>query len=73
MWDTRPLFERVDGHKQKSSSVYKQFSNKHNIAAPTCLLEQFDVFAKCYTKFDCLITEVLLIRIIKITIPQPAN
>ena len=59
--------------KKESSSVYKQFSNKHNIATPTCLLEQFDVFAKCYTKSECLITEVLFIRIIKITIPQPAN
>ena len=74
MRDTRHLLERIDGHKQKSSSVYKQFSNKHNYTAtPTCLLEQFDVFAKCYTKFDCLITEVFFIRIIRITIPQPTN
>ena len=60
MWDTRRLLKRIDGHKQKSSSVYKHFLNKHNIATPTCLLEQFDVFAKCHTKFDCLITEMLL-------------
>ena len=74
MWDTRHLLERIDGHKQKSSSVYKQFSNKHNYTATaTCLLEQFDVYAKCYSKFDFLITEVLFIRIIRITIPQPAN
>ena len=54
--------------------VYKQFWNKHNYTAtPTCLLEQFDVFAKCHTKFDCLITEVFFIRIIRITIPQPTN
>ena len=73
MWDTRRLHKRIDGHKQKSSSVYKHFLNKHNIATPTCLLEQFDVFAKCHTKFDCLITEMLFIRIFKITIPQRAN
>ena len=73
MWDTRRLLKRIDGHKQKSSSVYKHFLNKHNIATPTCLLEQFDVFAKCHTKFDCLITEMLFIRIFKITIPQRAK
>ena len=73
MWDTRRLLKRIDGHKQKSSSVYKHFLNKHNIATPTCLLEQFDVFAKCHTKFDYLIKEMLFIRIFKITIPQRAN
>ena len=65
MWDTRRLRKRIDGHKQKSSSVYKHFLNKHNIATPTCLLEQFDVFAKCHTKFDCLITEMLLFGSLK--------
>ena len=65
MWDTRRLRKRIDGHKQKSSSVYKHFLNKHNIATPTCLLEQFDVFAKCDTKFDCLITEMLLFGSLK--------
>ena len=73
MWDTRRLRKRIDDHKQKSSSVYKHLKNKHNIAIPTCLLEQFNVFAKCHTKFDCLITEMLFIRIFKITIPQRAN
>ena len=58
--DTRHLLKRIDGHKQKSSSHYKHFLNKHNFATPTCLLKQFDVFAKCHTKFDCLITEMLL-------------
>ena len=65
MWDTRRLLKRIDGHKQKSSSVYKHFLNKHNAATPTCLLEQFDVFAKCHTKFDCLITEMLLFGSLK--------
>ena len=73
MWDTRRLLKRIDGHKQKSSSVYKHFLNKHNIATPTCLLEPFDVFAKCHTKFDCLITQMLFIRIFEITIPQRAK
>ena len=73
MWDTPRLRKRIDGHKQKSSSVYKHFLNKHNTPTPTCLLEQFDVFAKCHTKFDCLITEMFFIRIFKMTIPQRAN
>ena len=62
MWDTSDLLKLIDGHKQKSSSVHKHlsFSNKHDAAKPTCLLEQFDVFAKYHTKFDCHITEILL-------------
>ena len=73
MWDTRRLRKRTDGHRQKWPTVYKHFLNKHNIATPTCPLEQFDVFAKCHTKFDCLITEMLFIRIFKMTIPQRAK
>ena len=59
------LHERVDGHKRKSSSIYKHYQQKHNGQTPQCLLEQFHVLAKCTSKFDCLIKEMLFIRKLK--------
>ena len=56
------LHERVDGHKHKSSSIYKHYLSKHNATMPACFLEQFRVLAKCNTKFDCLVKEMLFIR-----------
>ena len=57
MWDTRHLLGRVDGHKQKSSSVYKQFSNKHNYTAtPTCLpVQPTSLFGERLKEAKCLI------------------
>ena len=43
------LHERVDGHKQKSSSIYKHHLNQDNAPMPACFLEQFCVLAKCNT------------------------
>lgn len=34
--------------------------NKHNATMPACLLEQFDMLAKCNSKIDCLIKDMLL-------------
>ena len=59
------LHERVDRHKQKSSSVCKHYSSEHNSNVPPCLLEQFHVLTKCSNKFDCLINDMLFIRKLK--------
>ena len=59
------LYERVDGHKQKSSSICKHYFSEHNSSLPPCLLEQFHVLAKFSNKFDCLINEVLFVRKLK--------
>ena len=59
------LHERVDGHKRKSSSIYKHYHLQHNDRIPQRFLEQFHVLAKCTNKFDCLIHEALFIRKLK--------
>ena len=59
------LHERVDGHKRKSSSIYKHYHLQHNDQIPQRFLELFHVFAKCTSKFDCLIHEMLFIRKLK--------
>ena len=59
------LHERVDGHKQKSSSICKHYFSEHNSNVPPCLSEQFHVLTKCTNKFDCLIKEMLFIRKLK--------
>ena len=60
------LHERVDGHKQKSSSICKHINfSEHNSNVPPCLSEQFHVLTKCTNKFDCLIKEMLFIRKLK--------
>ena len=65
------LHERIDGHKQKSSSICKHYLSKHNSNIPTCLSEQFHVVTKCSNKFVDLIKEMLFIR--KLTISKRAN
>ena len=59
------LHERVDGHKRKSSSIYKHYHLQHNDQIPQRFLERFHVLAKCTSKFDCLIHEMLFIRKLK--------
>ena len=59
------LHERVDGHKRKSSSIYKHYHLQHNDQIPQRFLELFHVLAKCTSKFDCLIHEMLFIRKLK--------
>ena len=67
MWGIRvgTLHERVDGHKRKSSSIYKHYHLQHNDQIPQRFLEWFEVLAKCTNKFDCLIHEMLFIRKLK--------
>ena len=59
------LHDRVDLHKQKSSSICEHYLSEHNSNVPRCLSEQFHVLAKCSNKFDCLIKEMLFIRKLK--------
>ena len=59
------LHERVDGHRQKSSSICKHYFSEHNSNVPPCFLQQFHVLTKCSSKFDCLINEMLFMRKLK--------
>ena len=56
------LHERVNGHKQKSSSICKHYLSEHNSDVLPFLSEQFHVLTKGSNKFDCLIKEMLSIR-----------
>ena len=57
----RHLHQRVDEHKNTTSSIGKHFRDKHRIV-PKDLDKQFHVIEKCKTKFDCLVHEMLVIR-----------
>ena len=59
------LHERVDGYKQKSSSICKHYLSEHNSDVPAFLSEQFHVITKGSNKFDYLIKEMLFIRKLK--------
>lgn len=62
------LHERVEGHTRKSSSIYKHYHLQHNSEMPERLIEQFNVITKCNGKFDCLVNEMLYIRMRKPTL-----
>ena len=59
------LHERVDGHKQKSSSICKHYFSEQNSDVSPFLSEQFHVLTKGSNKFDCLIKEMLFTRKLK--------
>ena len=59
------LHERVDGHKQKSSSICKHYLSEHNSVVPPFISAQFHMLTKGSNKFDCLIKEMLFIRKLK--------
>ena len=61
------LHTRVDGHKQKASSVYKHYHEQHG-EVPKDLLRRFSILKKCRNKFDCLVNEMLFIRDLKPTL-----
>ena len=64
------LHTRVDGHKQKASSVYKHYHEQHG-EVPKDLLRRFSVLKnmkKCRNKFECLVNEMLFIRDLKPTL-----
>ena len=62
------LYKRVEGHRQKASSIYKHYSNEHNTAILDNFLARFNVIKKCTNKFDCLVNEMLCIQDLKPTL-----
>ena len=61
------LHTRVDGHKQKASSIYKHYHKQHG-EVPKDLPKRFSILKKCRNKLDCLANEMLFIRDLKPTI-----
>ena len=59
------LHERVEGHTRKSSSIYKHYNLQHNSEMPERFIEQFHTITKSSGKFDCLVKEMLYIRMRK--------
>ena len=57
----RHLHQRVDEHKNPSSSIGKHFREEHSLA-PKDLTNNFSILKKCTTKFDCLICEMFFIH-----------
>ena len=58
----------VVSHTRKSSSIYKHYNLQHNSEMPERFIEQFHIIAKCSGKFDCLVKEMLYIRMRKPTL-----
>ena len=63
----RHLHQRVEEHKNSSSSIGKHFRDKHSLA-PKDLTKNFSVLMKCTNKFDCLVYEMLFIRELRPTL-----
>ena len=57
----RHLHQRVNEHKNQSSSIGRHYSDKH-FNVPENLDKQFFVLKTCRNKFDCLVHEMLLVR-----------
>ena len=62
------LHTRVEGHRQKASSICKHYYKEHNTAVPNNFLARFTVIKKCMNKFDCLVNEMLCIQELKPTL-----
>ena len=63
------LHERVAGHTRKSSSIYKHYINlQHNSEMPERFIEQSHITTKRSGKLDCLVKEILYIRMRKPTL-----
>ena len=59
------LHARVEGHRQKASSIYRHYCKEDNTAVPNNFLARFNVIKKCTNKFDCLVNEMLCIQKLK--------
>ena len=57
----RHLHQRVEQHKNSSSSIRKHFRDKHSLA-PKDLTQNFSVLTRRTNKFDCLICEMFFIH-----------
>ena len=57
---SRRLFQRITEHKH--SAIGQRLTEEHKLQA-TNLQDKFTVLKKCRTKFDCLIYEMLFIRV----------
>ena len=62
------LHERVEGPTRKSSSIYKYYNLQHNSEIPERFIEKFHTITKSSGKFDCLVKEMLYIRMRKPTL-----
>ena len=60
----RHLHQRIDEHKNKSSSIAKHYLNEH-LNVINDLASCFSVLKKCRSEFDCKINEMLYIRELK--------
>ena len=63
----RHLHQRVEEHKNSSSSIGKHFRDKHFLA-PKDLTKNFSVLMKCTNKFDCLVYEMFFIHELRPTL-----
>ena len=63
----RHLHQRVEEHKNSSSSIGKHFRDKHSLA-PKDLTKNFSVLMKCTNKCDCLVYEMFFIHELKPTL-----
>ena len=63
----RRLHQRVEEHKNSSSSIGKHFRDKHSLA-PKDLTKNFNVLMKCTNKFDCLVYEMFFIHELRPTL-----
>ena len=61
-------YTRVEGHRQKASSICKHYYKEQNTAVPNNFLARFNVIKKCMYKFDCLVNEMLYIQELKPTL-----
>ena len=62
------LHTRVEGHRQKASSICKHYYKEHNTAVPNNFLARFNVIKKSMNKFDCLVNEMMYIQEVKPTL-----
>ena len=57
----RHLHQRVEEHRNSSSSTGKHFCDKHSLA-PKDLTKDFSLLMKCTNQFDCLVYEMFFIH-----------
>ena len=60
-YTSRHLHQRIQEHKNASSSIGKGFGDKHS-SAPKDLSYIFSILKKCKRKFDCLVFEMFFIK-----------